>query len=114
MHFNNLKQFLESGLSQKQYAISQGISITGMADRLTREMKRLLNTNVIEAKRIVGEVSIHIDDVKRNRVNWLKAIEAYDQTMCAPVDIKTDNRKISELTVSEFVGVMMKVMGGER
>ena len=39
-------------------------------------------------------------------------IEAYDQTMCAPVDIKTDNRKISELSVSEFVGVMMKVMGG--
>jgi len=113
MHFNNLNQFLQSGLSQKQFAISQGVGVTTMADRLTREMKRLLSTNVIEAKRIVGEVSIHIDDVKRNRVNWLKAIEAYNQTMCAPVDIKTDNRKISELTVSEFVGVMMKVMGND-
>jgi hypothetical protein len=110
MHFNNLKQFLQSGLSQKRYAISQGVGITTMADRLTREMKRLLNTNVIEAKRIVGEISIHIDDVKRNRANWLKAIEAYNQTMCAPVDIKNDNRKISELTVSEFVGVMMNLI----
>jgi hypothetical protein len=111
MHFPNLKKFLESGLSQKQFAISQGVGVTTMADRLTREMKRLLATNVIDAKRIVGEVSIHIDDVKRNRANWLKAIDAYDQTMFAPVDIKTDNRKISELTVSEFVGVMMKVLG---
>jgi len=112
MHFNTLKEFLESGLSQKQYAISQGVGITTMADRLTREMKRLLNTNVIEAKRIVGEVSIHIDDVKRNRANWLKAIEAYDQTMCAPVDIKTDNRKISDLTVSEFCGLVKWFIGG--
>lgn len=110
MHFNNLKQFLESGLSQKQYAISQGVGVTTMADRLTREMRRLLSTSVIEANRIVGEVSMHIDDVKRNRANWLKAIDAYNQTMCAPVEIKTDNRKISELTVSEFVGVMMKLI----
>jgi hypothetical protein len=114
MHFNTLKEFLQNGLTQNKYAKSKGWAVSSTADRMTREMKRLLNTNVIEAKRIVGEVSIHIDDVKRNRANWLKAIEAYNQTMCAPVDIKTDNRKISELTVSEFVGVMMKVMGNER
>ncbi len=112
MHFNNLKQFLESGLSQKQFAISQGISVTGMADRLTREMKRLLATNVIDARSIIADVSMHVDNVKRNKENWLKAIDAYERTIATPVDIKTDNRKISELTVSEFVGVMMKVLGG--
>jgi hypothetical protein len=57
-------------------------------------------------------------DTEENNAKWqaekMITIEAYDQTMCAPVDIKTDNRKISELTVSEFVGVMMKVMGNDR
>jgi hypothetical protein len=114
MHFNTLKEFLQNGLTQNKYAKSKGWAVSSTADRMTREMKRLLATNVIDARSIIADVSMHVDNVKRNKENWLKAIDAYERTIATPVDIKTDNRKISELTVSEFVGVMMKVMGNER
>jgi hypothetical protein len=106
MDFKLLKEFLNSDTTQKDFAQSKNLSSTAIAHKLTREMRRLLNTKVIDGESIVCDTSMIIYDVRRNKENWLKAINAYEQTMATPVNLEKDNRKISDLTVSEFVGLM--------
>jgi len=106
MDFKLLKEFLNSNTTQKDFAKSKNLSSAAIAHKLTREMRRILSTKVIDGKSIVCDTSMIIYDVRRNKENWLKAINAYEQTMAAPVNFEKDNRKISDLTVSEFVGIL--------
>lgn len=106
MNFNLLKEFLNSNTTQKDFAKSKNLSSPAIAHKLTREMRRLLGTKVIDGESIVCDTSMIIYDVRRNKENWLKAINAYEQTMAAPVNFEKDNRKIIDLTVSEFVGIL--------
>lgn len=106
MDFNLLKEFLNRDTTQKDFAKSKNLSSAVIAHKLTREMRRLLNTKVIDTKSIVCDTSLFIYDVRHNKENWLRAINAYEQTMDAPVNFEKDNRKISDLTVSEFVGLL--------
>lgn len=106
MDFNLLKEFLNSDTTQKDFAKSKNLSSAVIAHKLTREMRRLLSTRVIDGQSIVCDTSMIIYDVRRNKENWLKAITAYEQAMDAPVNFEKDNRKISDLTVSEFVGLL--------
>ena len=106
MDFNLLKEFLNSNTTQKDFAKLKNLSSAVIASKLTREMRRLLYTSVIDGKSIICDTSMIIYDVRRNKENWLKAINAYEQTMAAPIIFKNDNRKISDLTVSEFVGLL--------
>jgi len=106
MDFNLLKEFLQSNTTQKEFAKSNNISVNTISYKLQNQISRLLYTKVIDAKNIICDTSIVIYDVRRNKENWLKAINAYEQTMAAPVNFQKDNRKISDLTVSEFVGIL--------
>ena len=106
MDFNLLKEFLTSDTTQKDFAKSKNLSSKAIARKLTREMRRLLLTRVINGRSIVCDTSLFIYDVRRNKENWLKAIDAYEQTIATPVNIEKDNRKISDLTVSEFFGIL--------
>jgi len=106
MDFNLLKEFLNSDTTKKDFAKSKNLSSTAISHKLIREMRMLLNTKVIDGESIVCDTSIIIYDVRRNKENWLKAINAYEQTMAAPVNFDKDNRKISDLTVSEFIGLL--------
>jgi hypothetical protein len=106
MDFNLLKNFLNSDTTQKDFAKLNNLSTAAMANKLTREMRRLLGTRVIDGESIVCDTSMIIYDVRRNKENWLKAINAYEQKMAAPVIFENDNRKISDLTVSEFVSML--------
>jgi hypothetical protein len=103
MEFNLLKEFLNSNSTQKDFAKTKNLSATAIAHKLTREMRRLLHTKVIEGESIICDTSMIIYDVRRNKKNWLKAISAYEERMLKPVEI--DNRKITELTVSEFASL---------
>lgn len=106
MNFNLLKEFLNSDITQKDFAKSKNLSSAAISHKLTKEMRMLLNTKVIDVKSIVCDTSMIIYDVRRNKENWLKAINAYEQTMAAPVNLEKDNRKISDLTVSEFFWIL--------
>ena len=106
MDFNLLKEFLNSNTTQKDFAKSKSLSSAAISHKLTRGMRRLLSTKVIDGESIVCDTSMIIYDVRRNKENWLKAINAYELTMAAPVNFEKDNRKISDLTVSEFVGIL--------
>ena len=103
MEFNLLKEFLNSNSTQKDFAKTKNLSATAISHKLTREMRRLLHTKVVDAQSIICDTSMIIYDVRRNKENWLKAISAYEEIMLKPVEI--DNRKINELTVSEFVAL---------
>jgi len=103
MEFNLLKEFLNSNSTQKDFAKTKNLSDTAISHKLTREMRRLLHTKVVDAQSIICDTSMIIYDVRRNKENWLKAISAYEERMLKPVEI--DNRKINELTVSEFVAL---------
>lgn len=106
MDFKLLKEFLKSDTTQKDFAKSKNLSSAAIACKLNREMRILLKTKVIDGESIVCDTSMIIYDVRRNKENWLKAINAYEQTMATPVNLENDNRKISDLTVSEFVGIL--------
>jgi len=103
MEFNLLKEFLNSGITQKDFAKTKSLSSAAIAYKLTRQMRRLLSTKVIDGESIICDTSMIIYDVRRNKENWLKAINAYEERMLSPFEI--DNRKITELTVSEFVAL---------
>lgn len=111
MDFNLLKEFLNSDTTLQAFAYSKNLSSFSIAGKLRLEMRRLLSTKVIDGESIVCDTSMHIHYVRRNKENWLKAINAYEQTMAAPVNIEKDNRKISNLTVSEFVGLLRYLNG---
>lgn len=106
MNFNLLKEFLESGLTNKKFANYKGVSGTCIGNKLKKEMRKLLSTNMFDAKSIVGDSYISIYDARKYKENWLKAIYAYERGMLEPVSL--DTRKISELTVSEFLSILSK------
>jgi len=110
MDFNLLKEFLNSNTTQKDFAKSKNLSGTAISHKLIREMRRLLGTTVIDGKSIVCDTSMLIYDIRLNKENWLKAINAYEQAIAAPVISEKDNRKISDLTVSEFVGLLRSLI----
>lgn len=104
MNFNLLKEFLESGLTQQKFAAVKGFSVTCIRVNLIREMRLLRHTKVVDAEKIIGDTSMYNYDVRRNKENWLKGISAYEEAMLKPIDL--DTRKVSELTVSEFLSIL--------
>ena len=106
MDFNLLKEFLNSDTTQKDFAKTKNRSAASIGNSLTKAMRRLLITRVIDGESIICDTSMIIYDVRRNKENWLKAIDAYETKMKAPVFVERDNRKISDLEVWEFVDLI--------
>jgi len=106
MNFDLLREFLESDVTQKDFAKRKGISAAAMSTKLSKQMRKLLSTPIIDGKHIVKHTSTVIHDVRHNKVLWIKAINEYDRVIGEPVNYEADNRKISDLTVSEFVRLM--------
>ncbi len=106
MEFTLLKEFLNSNTTQKDFAKTKNRSAASIGNSLTKAMRRLLITRVIDGESIICDTSMIIYDVRRNKENWLKAIDAYETKMKTPVFAEMDNRKISDLTVSEFIDII--------
>lgn len=110
MDLSLFKEFLLADMTQRDFAALKGMPSTTVATRCTKAMKHLLTTKIIDGKSIVKDLSMITYDVRENRDNWLKAIEAYERAVAAPVNYEVDNRKIGELTVSEFSGLLRHLM----
>ena len=108
MEFNLLKEFLESGLTQTQFGLNKNVSGGKMAAKLHKDIRRIFNSTFIDAEEIIGNHSSYIHDVKFNKENWLKAINAHEEIYLSLKD--PDNRKLSDLTVSEFMELMSAIL----
>ena len=106
MDFTLLKEFLNSNMTQKDFSKLKNVSATWISHKLSREIRWLLNTKVIDGKSIICDTSTMLNDIRRNKENWLKAISAYEQTVASPIIFTKDNRKIGDLSVSEFANLL--------
>lgn len=110
MDLSLFKEFLLADMTQRDFAALKGMPSATLAGRCIKAMKHLIKTKIIDGKAIVKDLSMITYDVRENRYNWLKAIEAYERAVAAPVNYEVDNRKIGELTVSEFSGLLRHLM----
>ena len=102
-----LEEMLQKGVSQRQAADQNGISVGTFAKKITHGMRMLLVFPGLDAKSIIGSGSMYLRDVVNHKEGWLRAISAYRNYVDPPApEIELDNRKVSELTVSELIAII--------
>jgi hypothetical protein len=82
MELQLLHDFLKSGKTQKAFAEESGMPINSLAKQLTKQLRKLEKTSVINLTDYVkNKQSILIVEVRRKNEMWLLAIEAYNREM---------------------------------
>lgn len=103
------KSYLSENKTLKDLSIEHGISIERVRRLIIQRRDRIIHTELINASDIIGEIQIDLRDIKLNSHRWLNAINAYEKAL--GIDVKPkfyikDDRKLSELTVSEFLAIL--------
>lgn len=93
MELQLLHDFLKSGKTQKTFAKESGMPINSLATKLTKQLRKLEKTKVINLSDYVkNKQSILTVEVRNKSEMWLRAIEAYNNEMR---EIETQ-KKLSE------------------
>lgn len=96
------KPFLKSEMSIKNFAHKVELSPSRVSQIILRDLNHIHNKlykdNNFELR--------NVPKIKDDRKWWLLRIEEYIELMNLPNTIRKDNRKISDLTVYEFIVLM--------
>lgn len=96
------RPFLESDMSIKEFSSTTGLSTQRVSQILKRDLAsihyELFRNGSYELRRLPLS--------KEDRVKWLNRLNEYVKLINLPEKIIRDNRKISELTVHEFVSLV--------
>jgi len=101
------KPFLESDLSIKDFSDVVGLTSARVSQILIRDL------NNVHYK-LFKDSDFHLRKVplrKEDRERWLNRVNEYIEIINLPEKIKRDNRKISDLTVEEFIALMSSLNG---
>ena len=101
------KPFLESEMSIKNFADEVGLTSGRVSQILLRDL------NIIHYK-LFKDSDFELRNVplrKEDRQRWLTRVNEYIEIINLPDKIKRDNRKISDLTVEEFIALMSSLNG---
>ena len=101
------KPFLESEMSIKNFSDEVGLTSGRVSQILLRDL------NIIHYK-LFKDSDFELRKVplkKEDRQRWLTRVNEYIEIINLPDKIKRDNRKISDLTVEEFIALMSSLNG---
>jgi hypothetical protein len=101
------KPFLESDLSIKDFSDVVGLSATRVSQVLIRDLNNVHNKLFKDCRFDLRKVPLR----KEDRQRWLNRVSEYIEIINLPEKIKRDNRKISDLTVEEFIALMSSLKG---
>ena len=110
MEYQLLYSFLKSGKNQKDFAKEHGISGTAMGAKLHKQLRKIRNTTIINIDDYLLDPSTLIVNVKQSAHMWIKAIEAYNEVINSLPETSIDNRKLMDLTISEFKSLMISIL----
>lgn len=74
-----LKEFLESGLTQTEFAKRKGITQNKMSKELMKLRWQLLDCQLFDVEAYINPYASELFHVKRNTASWLKAIEMFEK-----------------------------------
>lgn len=100
MEFQLLHDFLQADTTVKEFAKQRGMKDTRMNRLIFLETKKLIYSDIIDVKEIVGNECTLIYHMRQRRLFWLKAIKAYNDALNDTA--QADNKKLSDITVHEF------------
>ena len=101
------KPFLESGMSIKEFSDVVGLTSGRVSQILIRDLNTIHYKLFKDADFDLRKVPLKNEDRQR----WLNRVNEYIEIINLPDKIKRDNRKISDLTVEEFIALMSSLNG---
>lgn len=101
------KPFLESDLSIKDFSNLVGLTSARVSQILIRDLNNVYYKLFKDSKSDLLKVPLR----KEDRQRWLSRVNKYIEIYNLPEKIKRDNRKISDLTVKEFIALMSSLNG---
>ena len=103
------KSYLADNKTLEDLSIEYGITKERVRQLILKTKEKIIYTKLINSHEIIGEVYVDLRDIKPNSYRWLNAINAYEKALSIDIQPKfytKDDRKLSELTVSEFLAIL--------
>jgi hypothetical protein len=101
------KPFLESDFSIKDFSDVVGLTSARVSQILIRDLNNVYYKLFKDSDFDLRKVPLR----KEDRERWLNCVNEYIEIINLPEKIKRDNRKISDLTVEEFIALMSSLNG---
>ena len=104
-----LKQFLQSNKNLNDFSKEYDMSANAIRARISKQSHFLIKSKIIDIKKYLPYPNQYLYNMKANREYWLMAIDDYEQSKNNVNNMKQcnqDERKLSEITVSEFINLM--------
>lgn len=99
--------YLKSTLSVAQFAHDNGYTHERVRQALLRDLNMISEALFNVENTSVNQVPV----TKRDRREWLLLIDEYTNTdKLADIPIEPDNRKLSDLTVTQFLGIISSLL----
>lgn len=105
MNLKLLKDYINSDLSLKSYCSFNNLKYDVTNRIVINTAHKLRSCTFIKSSSFLGN-SCGARDVRNNKNEYLKAIDEYEMAIKPFKNEETDNRKISDLTVSDFIALM--------
>lgn len=99
--------YLKSDMTVKDFSNTVGLTPSRVSQIITRDLRNVYYKLFQESTFVLSRVPRTIQD--RNR--WEKRVNEYIEIINLPEKIKRDNRKISDLTVEEFIALISSLNG---
>jgi hypothetical protein len=101
------KPFLESDLSIKDFSDVVSLTSARVSQIIIRDLNNVHYKLFKDSDFDLRKVPLR----KEDRQRWLNRVNEYIEIINLPEKIKRDNRKISDLTVEEFIALMSSLNG---